>query len=795
MPSKHIYQKLYEVSKNFDEKLSIEELYNISVNFVTEDIGFEKCIIFGHDDKNGWFKAVCSKGYENPMEQKILKIINLLLSGEVIENLRINNKPIIHTQENENEIVNKLAKSLFLEEAYFELFGGNSEVPHALIIVGNGFGDKSNFSRIDEDENIMLALGNFTVQFSNAINNIVFYKALLEEKNSLNERIEKRTKEILEQKDTFEAIYKTSKDGIAILDIETTQFLDANPAYTEMTGYFLDELKRTSCINMSVEEDIPKSKKAVAEVLEKGFIKNFEKRCVRKDKKIIIVNMSVSLMSDKKRILITTKDITQSKELENKIIEEKNKAENATKAKSQFLANMSHEIRTPMNGIIGMSQLALQTNLNNEQKDFVQKINKSAKSLLNIINDILDISKIEANKLTLEKSEFNLFSLIKDIAILFEYNISQKGLEFDINYSKDINPIFFCDSMRLSQIITNLLSNAIKFTNKGSIELTISKVRTNRYKFKVKDTGIGISKEQQEKLFKPFEQADSSTTKKYGGTGLGLVISKKLVELMNGNIYIDSTIGIGSTFIFEIDLEERENKELELQDQEEEKSIDISVLENRKILLVEDSFINQEIVIGLLKHTNMNIEIANNGKEACEKFNNHELILMDIQMPIMDGYETTKIIRQTSDVPIIALTANAMKEDIDESNYAGMNEHISKPIDINKLIALLVQYLQKNKKTKPQTYNAIDRVFGQKQMMNDERLYQKVLNSFKSDYENMSFDLTNKDSLRDIHTIKGLAATIGANRLHELAKSLEITKSQDNFEDFKNELNIVISQI
>jgi len=314
-----IYKKLHSIGKNLNESLKIDELYDIATNFVIDELHLEKCLIFEHDDKNGWFKVVKSIGYDNTMEQKIIKIISLLLSGEVIEYLRLSKKAIIHTPVDPNEYVNKLIKSLFLSEAYFELFGGDIEIPHSLIVAGNGIKDIEKFTTVDNDI-IQLALGNFTMQLSNTINNILFYEAWNKEKELLEENIKHRTKELNEQKETFEAIYNTSKDGIALLDFETTAFLDVNPAYCDMTGFTKAELLRTSCIKLSVEGDREKSKEAISKVLKDGYIKNFIKTCIKKDGNYIIVSMSISLMNNGKEMLVSVKDITKQQAIEKEVI-------------------------------------------------------------------------------------------------------------------------------------------------------------------------------------------------------------------------------------------------------------------------------------------------------------------------------------------------------------------------------------------------------------------------------------------------------------------------------------------
>jgi len=492
---------------------------------------------------------------------------------------------------------------------------------------------------------------------------------------------------------------------------------------------------------------------------------------------------------------------------------QKERAENATRAKSEFLANMSHEIRTPMNAIIGMTYLLKDANPSIEQMRCIKNIESSSQALLAIINDILDLSKIEAGKLEMEEINFDLRVVIENVKSMIDMKAKEKGLVFDVILEDGLKPYLRGDPLRLTQILINLTTNGVKFTNHGKVELFVSKISKEMYRFTVKDSGIGLSLEQQAKLFQSFSQADSSTTRKYGGTGLGLAISKKLVEMMGGNIRVESSLGKGSSFIFDIELKESADGVAEGKNHKQDINLlknRVKMLEGSKILLVDDNSLNQEIVLGLLKFANLHIDTASNGMEAVERFkdNTYELILMDIQMPFMDGYEATNIIRKSDkNIPIIALTANALKSDIERTKSAGMNGHLNKPVEIEKLFETLIEFLsiKTSEIMEPQTeiksekplpvFKSMDVKSVIPEFLEDLDAFNDMAKNFIQKYDEFSVALDDEGFKRSVHTLKGMSGYVGAKRLCELSKDLEKNIDETLYLKLKDELNTVIEEL
>lgn len=756
------------------------------------------------------------------------------------------------------------------------------------------------------------------------------------------------------EKIKYKILMESSLDAIFLLDPQTGFFIEANKTATSLYGYSKKEFELLKAHNL----DIIYSKEEIVEE-QKNIIKkgngNFISKHKLKNGKVIdvYVNSIVIKLQHKIYLYVTirdiSKDIANEKELKEVIKQQemaKEFAQKANSAKSMFLANMSHEIRTPLNGVIGLIKLVLKTDLTNEQKDYLLKTKQSSDALLSIINDILDYSKIEAGKLHIVKSIFSLDDVLKNISDLFSYQVEEKSLDFIFDIDPNIPKRLNGDSLRIGQILNNLVGNSVKFTHKGSIILRVKEVfRKNEIltlEFSVQDTGIGISEQKQSRLFKAFEQGDDSTTKTFGGSGLGLVISKELVEMMGGSIDCISQENKGTTFIFRVkvgiayqdDLKNIDLKSfgektfLVVEDNEVERKYLVKILKNyssnvdeavdgkdayeklkskkydhlitdwnlpktngisllqklknegiyvsnilmvtgftkdallkeakkksvgidnvlmkpyppsdlikalslgetkekivkkeqeysisvnnKKCLLVEDNDINKIVAKKILENIGFVVDLASNGKEAVEMIdkNFYSIVFMDLHMPIMDGFEATKRVRKfNKNIPIIALSAAVMQDDKELTFKAGMNEHIAKPIDEDKLAKIIEKYCDINKK------EVLKKEFLDSEIDIEDIDFNKLLNmlnttdmktiydmydSFKNRYNNFNIKVQtlerySKEFKEYFHTLKGVSSNLYIKEIPKLCIDIENGIEIDsNIQKLEKKINSICKDI
>ncbi|WPV02788.1 response regulator [Mucilaginibacter sp. cycad4] len=499
-----------------------------------------------------------------------------------------------------------------------------------------------------------------------------------------------RTQAELKQKNDelqdYAIVVRNSADVITSVDAQSLRIENINPTVEKIMGFRPDELIGKSIVDLAIDDHRPSFRKKLGEIIKDNLnYAIFEFKFETFDKRVIWVECRAAYRN--KTIFINISDISPQKSYQEQLIKSKENAEYSKKVKETFLANMSHELRTPVNGIIGITSLLRKTTLTDQQMGMLDLLDTSSKSLLGVINDVLDISKIEAGKFSIIRTSNNVYDIVNSVFNLLKFKADENNIEFLLDIEDEVPEYLMLDSLRLNQILMNLLSNALKFTERGYVKLRITILQKHndkvKLKFSVEDTGIGIPADRLNRIFESFEQAEEDTVNKYGGTGLGLTIVKKLAELKGGELTVSSQVGRGSTFNFvcwyTISIKPK-GKAAPKTDKI------LPPFNNVRVLVAEDNMVNQFMLSKILKDWNVEVEMVDNGRKVIDRLTNkdYDIILMDTHMPEMNGYQAAKTIRVDFEepkrsIPIISLSAASYDHEQQEALSAGMNDVLSKP--------------------------------------------------------------------------------------------------------------------
>ena len=709
-----------------------------------------------------------------------------------------------------------------IEQAFPDLLG--KDIPSIYKGIAREGGNWSSQSIEYADDKVV---GIYDVQCFQSVKNtaIVLFEDVTEQKLAI---------QAIAEKELFiKTAFNASITGVIVFNFVNQKIEFVNESFSDITGYAKDDttnLNELAMIDLIHPEDRVSAVKHwqkiqnldTSEAIQFNFrLKHADGHwmwCMAKD-----VVFEKDAQGKVIRYMSSFLDISEMKQMQDNLIRLKDAAESASAAKSSFLANMSHEIRTPMNAILGLTNVVLRMDLGDKQRDYLSRVEASSQSLLSLLNDILDYSKIEAGKLKINQEIFELDFVINNCTGLFGFLAEQKGIEFIVTRDSSLSKYYLGDPIRLSQIINNLLGNAVKFTSKGFIQLRVSAVKsaeesgdTHQLTFEVKDSGIGMTTDQTASLFEAFSQADSSISRQYGGTGLGLAISRSLTNLMNGSLTFTSKIDEGSVFsvnlpftpadyadMHKIDLLRKNDNFI---DSNQSTGFEIVEFDDVKALVVEDNATNQLVAEEFLTQLNIQSVCVNNGLEAINAVESdlYDFILMDLQMPVMDGFSATKVIRATrrgKDIPIIAMSAAVSESDIEKVLASGMNHHLPKPFSLPLLFNRLAQFIHHKKSDKrvlaaskawdlakyPKDFNIPEAM---RKVGDDESLYVKLVQSFAEDFEHTvdstksAFEQKDYEVVqRYAHTLKGLAESMGATELYREAMYVESEYESDNFVD------------